>query len=140
MKIAFLVNCAPEKEEEVKQSLASLGYSCLPTTSAEEIRQTGRQLERLPLCFTDASTAYKFLKSEAFTEFTTLHLLFVPGRPKMSPEVEQKLREISLKIIAPSDGKLLQELIGGLENPQNQGNEPELEFLVHEKSGKKNAA
>jgi hypothetical protein len=129
MKIAFLIDCSEDQIESVKKSMSEFGYSCIPTNNPEEIEQTGKQIGKVVLCFTDSKASYRFLKSCNTLEFRMLNLLFLKGRPKITEDAARKIREVDLNLIVRYDNKAMGDLIKKFEN-QKQDTTEEIEFLV----------
>lgn len=139
MKIAFLIDCSEDQVENLKTSLSEFGYSCIPTNNPEEIDQTGKQIGKVVLCFTDAKASYRFLKSCSSLEFRMLNLLFLKGRPKMTEDAARKIREVDLNLIVRYDNQAMSTLIKKFEN-QKQDTTEEIEFLVSSERGRDDEA
>ncbi len=139
MKIAFLIDCSEDQVENVKTSMSEFGYSCIPTNNPEEIDQTGKQIGKVVLCFTDAKASYRFLKTCSSLEFRMLNLLFLKGKPKMTEDAARKIREVDLNLIVRYDNQVMSTLIKKFEN-QKQDTTEEIEFLVSSERGRDDEA
>lgn len=134
MMIAFLINCPPEKQELIKKSFGSEEVSFICTENPEEVLQTGNQLGKVILCFSDSSFAYKFLKTNKFGDFKRANLLFMSTMPKVSEDASRKLRDVSLEITLFKTALTVDKIFSV------EGEEAEIEFLTDASDGTKNAA
>jgi len=119
--------------------MSEFGYSCIPTNNPEEIDQTGKQIGKVVLCFTDAKASYRFLKTCSSLEFRMLNLLFLKGKPKMTEDAARKIREVDLNLIVRYDNQVMSTLIKKFEN-QKQDTTEEIEFLVSSERGRDDEA
>ncbi|WP_408095755.1 hypothetical protein ACJVC5_11980 [Peredibacter sp. HCB2-198] len=115
MKIAFLVDTAPELTESIKEKLERFDYASIPTLNAEEIDQAGKQMGQVAICFTDSKKAYSFLKTNKWP-FKTLNLLFLKGKPIISDDAAKKIREVNLDLVVLKDENQFKEVIARFEN------------------------
>lgn len=139
MKIAFLIDCSEDQLESVKTSMSEFGYSCIPTNNPEEIDQTGKQIGKVVLCFTDSKASYRFLKACSSLEFRMLNLLFLKGKPKITEDAARKIREVDLNLIVRYDNQAMSKLLKKFEN-QKQDTTEEIEFLASSERGRDDEA
>jgi translation initiation factor 2B subunit (eIF-2B alpha/beta/delta family) len=127
MKIAFLVETAPEQTEIIKEKLERFDYANIPTSSAEEIDQAGKQAGQVMICFTESKIAYSFLKSNRWP-FKTLNVLFLKGKPKITEDAAKKIKEVNLDLVIVNDENSFKELVTRFENSGNDIDELEFAF------------
>lgn len=127
MKIAFLVETAEDQTEIIKEKLERFDYAYIPTSSAEEIDQAGKQAGQVMICFTESKIAYSFLKTNKWP-FKTLNVLFLKGKPKITEDAAKKIKEVNLDLIMVNDENKFKELVTRFENSKDELEEIEFAF------------
>ncbi|WPU66772.1 hypothetical protein [Peredibacter starrii] len=127
MKIAFLVDTAPELTESIKEKIERFDYASIPTLNAEEIDQAGKQMGQVMICFTDSKKAYSFLKTNKWP-FKTLNVLFLKGKPIISDDAAKKIREVNLDLVVLKDENQLKEVLTRFESAKDDLEDIEFTF------------
>jgi hypothetical protein len=138
MKIALFVGELNAQGLELLAHIGEQGYSCIKTSSQDEIDQVGQQCSRAILIFNDPKFAFKFLLDHKWSGFSLLNVLYLPQQPKMTPEVEEKLKKVSLTIYTPATRNVLLAKMKDFQSitQDDESLIEELEFSINEELGK----
>jgi hypothetical protein len=138
MKICFFVKVDSKTTQELGQFFKSKGYIVIQSQTPDEIDQAGNQASRLVLLFDQPKFAYEYLTNYKWPAFKTLNILYTEKKPRISPQQNLMLEQVSLTIFSKGENMRLTKTLNEFENSSSAENETiELKFTILEELKKK---